>query len=159
MSSAAGNSKLKIMMIYGWQFNAYVEYVARSLVERGIQVVLAIRKVADLITHDRPYSVHRIFPKKRKGGSILLWGIWECIALVRLARLSVATKPDIVHFGAFRFPHIDWLFFLFVKILRKNVVFTLTRYPFGPVIYRRFYHEPGLCGKNSEILLENPPSA
>jgi len=124
-SKVKNNNKLRVMMIYGFPSNPYVEYVVRSLIKKGIKIFLVTRKDLNVPIQNRSCSVYKIFPGRRYERYFLLSSLIECISLIRLAKLLISTKPDVVHFQSFRIPKVDWLLFLLLKIMRQKVVFTI----------------------------------
>ncbi len=127
MAKAQKNNKLRIMMIYGWQLNPYIEYVVQSLAKQGAEVLLVTRKTFDLTSQNELYSVHKLFPKteRTKLHHLMVLSILQCIALFKLAILVLAKKPHIVHFSALHIPYIDWVFFIFLKLLRIKTALTI----------------------------------
>jgi glycosyltransferase involved in cell wall biosynthesis len=119
------DNRLRIMMVYGFPSNPYVEYVVRSLIKRGIRIFLMTRKDLKLTLNNKTCSVYKIFPGSRYENYFLLSSVLECISLIKLVRLLILTKPDIIHFQSFRIAKVDWLFFLLLKIIRQKVVFTI----------------------------------
>jgi hypothetical protein len=126
MSITERSNNLKIMMIYGFPANPYVEYVVRSLLKKGINISLVIRESLDLTIEDRICSVYKILPRLREG-RYFSSGFSEIIGFLRLLKILVKDKPHIVHFQCYRVIRfkLGWLLFFILKVLRKKIVFTI----------------------------------
>ena len=127
MSRGHETANLRIMMIYGWQLNPYIEYVVQALLNRGADVTLVTQKALDVNIQHPGCSVHPLFPVTASTRLLHLLHLLlaECVALWRLAGLIRRLKPHIVHVVALRVPYLDWLLFLYLKWQRIKVVFTV----------------------------------
>jgi len=113
------------MVIYGWESNPYAECTIRALLESGVRV--------DFVTRESPKSpvdhpgcrVHPVFPGHRKGRSHLRMLFAELLALAKVLRLVLKTRPDVVHYQSYRMVRLDWTLFLLLLLLGKKIVFTV----------------------------------
>ncbi len=118
-------TRLRIMMVSGWESNPYVDCAIRALLKTGACVNLVAREGSDALRDLPACTIHPIFPGHRNGRSYLRMAVLEIIALARVLRLVRKTRPHVVHFQSYRMIRLDWSLFLCLLLLRYKIVFTV----------------------------------
>jgi len=49
----------------------------------------------------------------------------EVVALARVLRLALRTRPDIIHYQSYRMIRLDWVLFLLLQLMGQKIVFTV----------------------------------
>jgi D-inositol-3-phosphate glycosyltransferase len=116
---------LRAMVLYGWESNPYAECTIRALLAEGALVDFVTRESSSWPIEDPRCSIHPVFPGHRKGRSHLRMFLQELRALIRVACLVRETKPDVIHYQSYRMIRVDWLLFLWFRLLGWKTVFTV----------------------------------
>jgi len=116
---------LRVMVVYGWESNPYAESTIRALLKRGVKVDFVAREGAAWPGNEPNCTVYPIFPGHRRTRSPLRMLFLEAIALARVLRLVLKTRPDIIHYQSFRMIRLDWVLFLVLQVLGAKIAFTV----------------------------------
>jgi D-inositol-3-phosphate glycosyltransferase len=116
---------LRVMVLYGWESNPYAECTIRALLAEGARVDFVARDSSPWPIKDPRCTIHPVFPGHRKGRSHLGMLVREIRALAKVARLVRRTNPDVLHYQSYRMIRLDWLLFLWLRLLGRKVVFTV----------------------------------
>jgi glycosyltransferase involved in cell wall biosynthesis len=113
------------MVLYGWESNPYAESTIRALLARGVKVDFVAREGSEWPANGQNCTVHPIFPGHRQGRLHVRMLLLEVIALARVLRLVLKTRPDIIHYQSYRMIRLDWILFLLLHLLGRKIVFTV----------------------------------
>jgi len=149
---------LRVMILYGWESNPYAESTTRALLARGVNVDLVTRTGSQRSGNEQNCTLHPLFPGHRHGRSHVRMLFLEIIALARVLRLVLKTRPDIIHYQSYRMIRLDWILFLLLRLIGKKIVFTvhdtdsLEASPFDSYIFAR-------TARRSDLLLVHNSNA
>ncbi len=113
------------MVLYGWESNPYAESTIRALLARGVKVDFVGRQGSACPENEPDCTVHPVFPGHRQARSPARMLFLEAVALARVLRLVLRTRPDIIHYQSYRMIRVDWILFVLLRLLGRNIAFTV----------------------------------
>lgn len=122
---SSSNSRLTVLVLYGWESNPYAECAIRALLQKGVRVLLVTRATSQWKIEGENFKLYPLFPGHRKGRSPLRIIAREIVALGKVLRLALREQPTLVHYQSFRMIRLDWILIPLLKILGKKIVFTI----------------------------------
>ncbi len=122
---SASNSRLTVLVLYGWESNPYAECAVRALLRKNVRVLFVTRETSQWKIEGENFSLYPFFPGHRKRRSPLTIVARELLAIGRVLRLVIRQRPTLVHYQSFRMIKLDWILVPLLKILGKKIVFTI----------------------------------
>ena len=122
---SASNSRLTVLVLYGWESNPYAECAIRALLRKNVRVLFVTRETSQWKIEGENFELYPFFPGHRQQRSSLRIITREILALGRVLGLVIRRKPTLIHYQSFRIIRLDWIMVPLLKILGKKIVFSI----------------------------------
>jgi len=122
---SASNSRLTVLVLYGWESNPYAECAIRALLRKNVRVLFVTRETSHWKLEADNLELYPFFPGHRKRQFPLRIIAREIMALGKVLSLVIRQKPTLIHYQSFRMIRLDWIMVPILKILGKKIVFTI----------------------------------